>query len=461
MKPSWKTLIPYTAILLLSAGLFSRWMVEWARRTPEEPNLFVIPALALVVAALILTALVAHQVTRSLRNVTRIAQQFARGNFEMTAPVASGEAGRLVDGLNAMARSFQIRLTQVRGERNHLDAVLNSMHEGVMVSDQRNRIRDTNPAFLRIFKLEFSPKGKMPLEAIRSSELMAAIRKTAQDRQPFESEIRFGEKVLLARFSPIQIDGQEGGVVTVFHDMTEVRQLEKARQDFVANVSHELKTPLTSIRGYAETLEDEEGLQPIQREFAQKIRRNATQLQEIVEAVLEMSRIDGGKGSPGQTSIHFDTFMAGLERTFSAQLRLKGIEWVVDNQSGRATFRAIEPYLQRVLHNLIDNALKYTPQGKIQIGLKIREGNLLFTVSDTGVGIPAEDRERVFERFYRVPSSRALAPGSGIGLSIVRHIVQLLGGSVWLESAIDKGTTVSFTLPLTDPEPEGKVTNAA
>ncbi len=453
-------MIPYILILGLSAGLFSLWMVQWVARTSSGLNAYAIPAAILVAAGLVLTALVSHHVTRSLRNVTRAAQQLARGNYEKTMPVESGEVGRLAEGLNAMARSFETRLAQVRSERNHLDAVLASMREGVMVSDRRSRIRDTNPAFLRIFKLGSNPKGKMPLEVIRSSELMSAIRKTARERQPFETEISLADKVLLARFSPIRIDGQEGGVVTVFHDITELRQLERARQDFVANVSHELKTPLTSIRGYAETLEDEEGLQPIQREFAQKIRRNAAQLQEIVEAVLEMSRIDGGKGSPGRTPIHFDTLMASLERTFSTQLRKKSLHWVVNNHSGRATFRAVEPYLQRVLHNLIDNALKYTSKGKIQIDLQLRGENLLFTVSDTGVGIPSEDRERVFERFYRVPATRSLAPGSGIGLSIVRHIVQLQGGSVWLESGVEKGTSVSFTLPVSETDPGDEVADA-
>lgn len=413
-------------------------------------TLLLAPGMVLVVVGVALTLLVSHGVTQSIRDLTRTAQQFARGHVNTTVPAAQGEIGKLAESMNAMALQFQRRLTQVGSERNHLDAVLNSMNEGVMVTDQRNRIRDTNPAFLRIFRLDSDPKGKMPLEVIRSSDLMAAIRKTARELQPFETEISFADKTLLARFSPIRLHGEEGGVVTVFHDITEVRSLERARQDFVANVSHELKTPLTSIRGYAETLEDEEGLQPIQREFAQKIRKNAAQLQEIVEAVLEMSRVDGGKGSPGADSIHFDSFVSGLERSFAAQLRAKGISWKVSNKSGLATFRAVEPYLQRVLYNLIDNALKYTSKGEIRIGLELHEGNLLFTVGDTGVGVPPEDRERVFERFYRVPASRSLAPGSGIGLSIVRHIVQLQGGTVWLEGELEKGTTVSFTLPLAD-----------
>ncbi len=406
---------------------------------------FRIAALALLGGALIL--FVSWRLTRSISLLTAAAERIAEGEPQTEVPIASkDELGRLAASMQTMARQLEKRLAQIRKERNHLDSVLNSMAEGVMATDGKGRIWECNPAFLQIFAIDSDPVGKMPLEVIRSAELMSALRATLERNRVQEAELRFGGQTLLARFSPISIR-QETGVVAVFHDISELRRLERVRKDFVANVSHELKTPLTSIMGYAETLQDGGGLEPVQAEFLGKIRRNADALQEIIEALLEMSRLEAADPKPVPGTTPLGPFFRNLEKVFSGRLEKKGIKLSMSNLSGLEAIEASEPYLQRILYNLVDNALKYTERGEISVCVEPVGKELCFSVSDTGVGIAPEDRDRVFERFFRAPASRSLAPGTGIGLSIVRHVVQLLGGRVWLESELGVGTTVRFTLP--------------
>lgn len=409
-----------------------------------------VPFAALAFAGFLLTSWIAGRWARSVQALAETVEQIGAGDFPVGFPSAGArreEFGRLERSLDAMARRLQRRLAEASQGRPPLDSVLDGMSEGLMVTDSRGRIRDVNAAFLRIFQIAADPAGKMPLEVIRSSELMSALRRSLQENRPHEIELHFNEKVLRARLAPVSVDREGPGMAAIFHDVTELRRLERVRKDFIANVSHELKTPLTSIRGYAETLEDDQRLDSASREFARKVRRNAEQLQEIVEALLEMSRLEGEVQRVPRQEVQVEALLRGLEKNFANRLAQKGLRLTLSNPQRVEAFRAGEPYLQRVLFNLVDNALKYTESGEIRIGIERQPGKLLFSVADTGVGIPEADQARVFERFYRTAAARSLAPGSGIGLSIVHHVVQLLGGEVWLTSKPGQGTTVYFTLP--------------
>jgi two-component system, OmpR family, phosphate regulon sensor histidine kinase PhoR len=312
-----------------------------------------------------------------------------------------------------------------------------------------------NPAFMAMFRVEKEPVGKMPLEVVRNSEIQKGIQQVLNSGNNHEEEVLAGEKVLLARFAPIGSGKQLAGVVTVFHDITRLRRLESLRKEFVSNVSHELKTPLTSIQGFAETLLEEKPRNPVHRDFLERIERNCQQLNQIIDGLFKLSSLESEDPPLEYQEIVFSQLVAELERDFEARLKEKDITLSSANRSGYEGFAAEPGYIKRVFHNLLDNALKYTECGEIRIEVDSSPGHLIFSVHDTGVGIPGGDLGRIFERFYRVHKDRSRQTGgSGIGLAIVKHIVQLHGGRVWAESELGRGTTISFTLPIAGLRPE-------
>lgn len=402
------------------------------------------------------TWLVVHGISGSVGSLIAAAQKISRGELVSFIPVTSrDELGDLARHMEEMSKQLRQQMAAVASERDHLTTILNSMREGVLVVDEDGRITITNPAFRETFDLVFDPVGKTPLEVVRSHQLGDGIERVLEGRHEMNLEVRKGGKTLLARFTPFGAHSRSGGVVVVLHDITELRRLENIRKDFVSNVSHELKTPLTSIRGYAETLLAEDSLQPTHKQFAEKIYRNADQLALIIEQLFALARLESGKEALPRERVDFIGLMMEMEEEFGGPLAEKGLDFHYQNLSDSKYFMASQTYIRHVFHNLLDNAIKYTERGGIQIKLERMEDDFLFSVRDTGVGIPAPDLVRVFERFYRVNKDRSrLTGGSGVGLAIVKHIVQLHGGQVWAESESGKGTTVFFTLPDLDMIPK-------
>lgn len=405
--------------------------------------------LLLFLVGSLLSAYLSWRITRKVDRLSEAAREIQAGRFVTSIPVdSSDELGKLARVLEEMSRKLQLQVQNLEEERNYLTTILNSMSEGVLVADERGRIIETNPAFRRIFSLPRDPVGKTPLEVVRDTQVRRGIWTVLEEQSQHEEEIHLGEKVLLARFAPIRGETKARGVVAVFSDISELRRLERIRKDFVSNVSHELKTPLTSIRGYAETLLDEASLAPVHRDFIHKIFRNASTLSEIVEELLQLSRLEGGERRLEKSQLSFQALMEEMEKEFAPEFSRKNVEFVYRNRAAADHFLAGESYIRRVFYNLLENALKYTEKGSVEVEMGCGDGELRFAVRDTGVGIPPEDLDRIFERFYRVHKDRSRSTGgTGIGLAIVKHIIQLHGGRVWAESQLGKGTTVFFTLP--------------
>lgn len=413
------------------------------------------------IAALMAVAIAwraSRRASQSIDILTEAAERIESGESVSSIPIHSGDlSANLARKVEQISERFRQEFSHLEKEHNHLTTILNSMLEGVLVTDERGRISTTNPALRSIFNVRTQPLGKLVLEVILNSEIHRGIEAVLKERMNWEAEIRVSEKVLLARFARIEIKDRIIGVVVVFHDITELRRLGNLRKDFVSNVSHELKTPLTSIRGYAETLLNEE-LNPVHRKFVEKISRNSDQLSEMIEQLFNLARLENGHRQPAWKSISFEALMKEMQNDFAGELERTGLGFHYDNQSGQDYFIAGEAYIRRVFHNLIENALKYTDHGEVKIVLQTADEDLHFSVQDTGMGIPKEDLGRIFERFYRVHKDRSRATGgSGIGLAIVKHIVQLHGGQVWAESEVGKGTTISFTLPAVEPETSNRI----
>jgi two-component system phosphate regulon sensor histidine kinase PhoR len=249
--------------------------------------------------------------------------------------------------------------------------------------------------------------------------------------------------------APVRAAGANGAVL-VLHDITELRRLERVRRDFVANVSHEFKTPLTAIQGFAETLlsgalDDKAN----RNRFVEIIRDHARRLARLTDDLLKLSRIEAGRLELEIRPIRVETLVNGCVETARLNAKARGLEIHVDLQENAPAVRGDGAQLGEVLQNLLDNAVQYTPSGG-QIELKARANgpDVIFTVSDTGIGIPESDLERIFERFYRVDAARSReAGGTGLGLAIARHIVEAHGGRIWVESAIGQGSRFHFSVP--------------
>ena len=335
------------------------------------------------------------------------------------------------------------------------------MSEGVLLVDGRGHILLVNDALQRLIPIPSNVNDKTTLEIIRSVELEEAIQealrlgtnKTFEVTLPSSGERTFEVNVVGIPSAPKE--GQQPaeairGAIAAFHDISRLKNLERMRQDFVANVSHELRTPLTTIKGYAETLLEGAWKEEVAFRFVQVIKRQADRLTKIVEDLLTLSGIES-KG-----------FHLKIERVSVPELiddvieferrgaEKKGISISRSEIPSGLSVQADRNYLEQVFINLLDNAIKYTPEGgRIEVSVDEKEDRqILFSVKDNGIGIPKEDLSRIFERFYRVDKGRSQAMGgTGLGLSIVKHIVQTHGGKVWAESQPGKGSTFYFNLP--------------
>ena len=335
-------------------------------------------------------------------------------------------------------------------DRNRSAAILGSMVEGVAVVAGDERILYCNGAFEQILELpDGSSQGKKLVEALRQAELVAAVRKVLSGGEQVTGEVEVGTvrpRSFAVTAAPVQAAGANSAVL-VLHDITELRRLERVRRDFVANVSHEFKTPLTAIQGFAETLlggalDDKAN----RARFVEIIRDHARRLARLTDDLLKLSRIEAGRLELEMRPIRVEALVNGCVETARLKAESKGLRINVQLPEGIPQVRGDGAQLGEVLQNLLDNALQYTPSGgQIDVTAASNGDGVTFTVTDTGIGIPESDLERIFERFYRVDAARSReAGGTGLGLAIARHIVDAHGGKIWVESAVGQGSRFHF-----------------
>lgn len=416
--------------------------------------------------ALTLSIWLAHSLTRPLSDIASAARHFSSGSqpFHIKT-TAQDEVGLLASTLNSMADQLRARIDELSEDRSQLLAVLTSMVEGVMVLDYRGHVLQINPALEHMFGIaRVEARGRPCAELFRHQQLNDLVAAILRSRVPHEDEI-----VLPLSGRCLQIEASPAGgereneacVVVVFHDVTELRRLEKIRKDFVANVSHELRTPLTSIKGYVEALLDGAKDDPTASvKFLEIILKQSDRLNLLIADLLELSKIESGRVSMKEEPLELRSV---VERTLS-------MITPIAEKSHHRLVTSIDPSLPpvpgdegrlvQVLTNLLDNAIKYTPAGgtiTVVATLAPPGGTadqpvraIDLSVADTGIGIPEQDRPRVFERFYRVDKARSRElGGTGLGLAIVKHIVEGHGGQVWVEANRPQGSRFVVRLPLT------------
>jgi len=433
-----------TLTLLIAGGLLFQSM-QWT------PFLLIASIIALV-GTIVLIALLSNRWVVPLTQMTEAAQKMARGDFSQQIRIRSeDELEALGESLNRMAEDLQRKIKALSDDRTKTLAILSGMAEGVLVLDDKGKIVLTNASFERMFGLSGEPwVGQYHYERLRHHPLNALIEESIQAQKPLSREIQLD--IPPRPYLQVQASVTERAprsVVLVFHDITEIKRLERMRKDFVANVSHELRTPLAAIKGYLETLVDGGMDNPAEaREFLMILQKHTDRMTHIVRDLLQLSRIESGLDPirPAQIDLR-----EAIDRNL---LLLKPLA----EKKGQTITTAIPPgfslqadpeKFNQVVINLVDNAIKYTPErGIIALTASEKEDRVLIEVQDSGMGIPREDLNRVFERFYRVDRTRSRElGGTGLGLSIVKHIMEAHGGKISVESEIGKGSRFILTFP--------------
>jgi two-component system phosphate regulon sensor histidine kinase PhoR len=423
---------------------------------------FFFSSLFSLILILPLAYFLARSLTHPILEVAQKAIQLVSSTFGKEVQVSStDELGSLSKAIGEMDVQFRNQIEEISKEKDYLQTILKGMVEGVLVVDGRGRILMVNDALRQLLSLSSDVSDKMPLEIIRNAELEGAIRKALQDGENIALELdldKSGEKTIEVNVVSIlpskrkMDEDREGirGAIAVFHDITRLKQLEKIRQDFVANVSHELRTPLTTIKGYAETLLEGALKEDQAFQFVQVIKRHTDRLTKIVEDLLMLSRIETKEFQLKMEAIPLRDFIDDVVEFVKEPAEKKKISLSRNEILSSLAVQADRSYLEQILINLLDNAIKYTPEGgRVTVSAIEKDSKeIQFSVEDNGIGIPKEDLSRIFERFYRVDKGRSKElGGTGLGLSIVKHLVQAHGGRVWVESQIGKGSTFYLTLP--------------
>ncbi|HSY33731.1 MAG TPA: ATP-binding protein [Verrucomicrobiae bacterium] len=410
---------------------------------------------------LLIAGVAALQISRMFTDRVERLKDFSRrvaaGDFTAIPADSSGDAlDDLGASMNRTAAQLDETIRTLTEERNLSTAILGSMVEGVAVVNGSERLLFANQGFAEILNLRFPPKsGSALVEIVRQTELIEAVRNVLHGESRVEAEIVTGtlrQKYFAATVASVRA-GDTLGAVVVLHDITELRRLERVRRDFVANVSHEFRTPLTAIQGFAETLlagaiDDAQN----RVRFLEIILEHARRLARLTEDLLRLSQMDSDRLELEIDEVSVSQIVDSCLATAQHRALENGLKLSVNILENPPSVAGDRRRLAEVLQNLLDNARQYTlPGGEIVLSVEASELEVVFTVSDTGIGIPRADQSRIFERFYRVDAARSReAGGTGLGLAIAKHLIEAHGGRIWVESEIGKGSHFHFSVPIFD-----------
>ncbi|HUG41294.1 MAG TPA: ATP-binding protein [Longimicrobiales bacterium] len=471
MRVRLQILLPLVVSVPIAAGfLFAALSVGGAIRAAppgdaaaEAARIVVLWGLLAVGAGAAAAAVVARMIVAPLTRLRDTTQRItdAARSPEDASPVA--EIQDIVRGIHRTAEELRDRHTRERRERSDLATLVDAVSEGILHVDGDRRVVRVNRAGRILLGLPADAPGRTVASLVRNADLRLVLDRGSAGTGTAAAEVALDERRILVSATPLPA----GGAVATFVDLTDLRRLEEIRRDFVANASHELKTPLTSIRGYTETLLAGGLPAGEQREFLDTIARNAERLQRIVDDLLDLSRLESGRWRPELAHVDVAEVARTSWQAFGERARRAGVAWELDADE-QVLASADRHALDQVFTNLYDNALRYTPpDGSIRVGVRREDRGgppsmgerrlpdshhdgawLVVEVADTGSGIPRDALPRVFERFYRVDPARSRAEGgTGLGLSIVKHMVETMGGAVTAESELGKGTTIRLWLP--------------
>ncbi len=440
-RPELKVAVPLGrdgGVARISSPLVQVDAVVW-----DAQQAVLLGGLLAAVVAVLLSWGFSERVARPLVRLSGAAQRIAQGEHPALDTRGRDEIGEMARALQTVDENLSARLDQLARERGETDALIASMVEGVLACDAAGRVRTANPAARRLLGL--GPDAPLPTatELLRQRAAQEAVQTALKGGTVTGREIAVDTRTV--HLSGRGLPG--GGAVFALHDITELKRLEAVRRDFVANVSHELKTPLTVVRGYAETLAKDDTPPDTRRQFVDTMLANARRMQRLIDDLLDLSRIESGAWIPAPGVVTLEPAARDIWSGLKHSARLV---FAIDPDAAQV---AADPdAVRQILTNILDNAARYTPpSGQITVAAKRAGDRVAIAVTDTGSGIPGEHLPRIFERFYRADPHRSReAGGTGLGLAIVKHLVEAHGGRVEAASTLGQGTTIRLTLPAAD-----------
>jgi len=439
----WRIAIPYT--LLISMSILGVYLAA------AEVNRFIIvPVMGLLMLFSFLIALfIARSITRPMEEVSQAAKRIASGQMAPKIHVGTrDESAELAHAFNEMTDSFGEAMGNVSTERDRLAAVFSTMADGVLMADAEGNILMGNPAVERLFGFEEKAAiGHSLIEAIPDHEISDILQLCIKNRQQQTAQIESRGRLLRVVACPI-LDNGESGALLIFQDLTEVRRFQIMRQEFVGNVSHELKTPLASIKAVLETL-NEGAIDDRQtaRNFLSMMAGEVERMTLLVRELTDLSRIETGTSKLERAPVDLISLIDQVVGKLKPQSERKHIDVFRQTDSVLPMILVEEERVEQVLINLLHNAIKFTTAGgNIEISANLENDYVIVSVKDTGIGITADDLPHVFERFYKADKARS-SEGTGLGLAIAKHIIQAHGGDIWARSEEERGSTFSFRLP--------------
>ncbi|EAC7982225.1 PAS domain-containing protein [Listeria monocytogenes] len=417
-------------------------------------NLALIFGIALVIIAAI-SVFIARKITRPVREIIEVSTDLANHKYDSRIHgKISGELQDLSISVNTLAESLETQMFEIKQNEQRLNAIVQNLVSGVMLINVDKQVIMTNRTMYQILG-ETEITGKPFYEVIKSFALSQLIEGTFETKTIQQKEIILyfpREMILDASVSPILGEnGEITGIILLLHDITQIRHLENVRSEFVTNVSHELKTPVTALKGFAETLLDGAMYdEMLLKKFLTIIKEESDRLHRLIMDILALSRIEQNPVPENVELVEVDEVIEQSARTIFEMATEKNIQVIIPEKTiPSVTIETDRDKLQQILINLLSNAINYTPvDGKVEVKLIEQEAEAIIEVTDNGIGIPAKDIDRVFERFYRVDKARSRhSGGTGLGLSIVKHLVENCGGRIEVESQEEVGSTFRVTLP--------------
>ncbi|MBA4419289.1 MAG: hypothetical protein C0392_15505 [Syntrophus sp. (in: bacteria)] len=406
-------------------------------------NIFLITLIILSIS-LFIAYLFSRSLSRPIKELSSASQKVAQQDFNVRVFLKSNdELKELADSFNSMVIQMRSLFAQLTHQKEELNSIISSLQEGLLVLDRHDKVLICNDSFRKMTS-KVQTEGKFYWEAFREPQFDELIKKVRNTRQNCVEEIEFNQRVFMCSATLLETESE---IAVVFHDITEIKNLERIKTDFVLNVSHELRTPLTAIKGFVETMEEitkaGEG-----RRYLSIIKRNTNRLINIVADLLSVSELETKGVSPQFTEVDLKDIIENVLKIFDQRLKDKAISAQLLIEENFPIVFADPFSIEQMFINLIDNAVKYSEKGKITVSLGKTEEGVIIKVQDTGTGIPREHLPRIFERFYVVDKSRSKKMGgTGLGLSIVKHVVLVHRGAISVESSVGQGTTFTITLP--------------
>ena len=403
-------------------------------------------SLSAFVFAMLVAAVASQYVGWRLQRIVDFAERVAGGDLAARiASTSTDEIGQVAAALDKTTRRVEESFARVQTSQRELETLLNSMQDAVIAVDVNGRVQWANRGMDRL--LLRAPRLNAPLiDSVRDPDFLAAIQEAAHDQVVTSARSNTIAPGRIFDVTAAPMPG--GGAVAVLRDLTETERMEKTRRDFIANVTPELRTPLTSIQGYTETLLDSPLEDNHVRDFLEIIRKNAARMARLTEDLLTLARVESGEQRFDIQTVSVDELLQDALESFREVARSYGVELVVENAVPTANVDADREAIHQIFSNLIENALKYAAPGKkVILGARLAATGVEFYVRDFGLGISSEHLPRLFERFYRVDKARSReSGGTGLGLAIAKHIVLAHRGTIRAESELNHGSTFLFTL---------------